>query len=91
MTVDHVLLGTGFQIDITKYAFLAPELIAQIARVNGFPILRDGLETSVAGLHILGAPGAHCFGPLMQFVSGTHFASRSLTRSVAGMATLSHA
>lgn len=82
--VDHILLGTGFQIDISKYDFMAPELMQQIGRVNGFPALKDGLETSVPGLHILGAPAAYCFGPLLQFVSGTRFASRSLMRSVSG-------
>lgn len=82
--VNHVLLGTGFQIDISKYDFLAPELMQQISRANGFPLLRDGLETSVPGPHILGAPAAYCFGPLLQFVSGTHFASQSLMRSLSG-------
>lgn len=80
IVVDHILLGTGFHIDISKYDFVAPELMQQISRVNGFPILKRGLETSVPGLHILGAPAAYCFGPLLQFVSGTHFASRSLMR-----------
>jgi FAD-dependent urate hydroxylase len=77
---DHVLLGTGFKIDISKYEFLAPELLQQIHRANGFPILRRGLETSVAGLHIVGAPAAYTFGPLLQFVSGTSYASPSLMR-----------
>jgi cation diffusion facilitator CzcD-associated flavoprotein CzcO len=82
-TVDHVLLGTGYRIDISKYEFLAPGLLNSIARFNGFPRLTEGLETSVPGLHILGAPAAWSFGPLMQFVSGTHYASRSLTRHIA--------
>ncbi len=82
LTVDHVLMGTGFKIDVSKYDFLAPSLLERISRVNGFPLLNDGLETSVPGLHILGAPGVYSFGPLLQFVSGTHFASRSLLRSV---------
>jgi exosortase len=82
-TVHHVLLGTGYRIDISKYEFLAPELAQWIRRVNGYPLLQKGLETSVQGLHILGAPAAWSFGPLMQFVSGTHYASRSLTRYIA--------
>lgn len=82
--VDHILLGTGFHIDISKYDFMASELLQQITRVNGFPILNRGLETTVPGLHIIGAPAAYCFGPLMQFVSGTHFASRSLMRYIRG-------
>jgi hypothetical protein len=82
-TVDHVLLGTGYRVDITKYGFLTPELLSSIERFNGYPVLKPGLETSVPGLHILGAPAAWSFGPLMQFVSGTHYASRSLMRSIA--------
>ena len=81
-TVDHVILGTGYRVDISRYEFLAPELLSSIERHNGYPVLRAGLETSVPGLHILGAPAAWSFGPLMQFVSGTHYASRALLRSV---------
>jgi hypothetical protein len=81
-TIDHVLLGTGYRIDISKYNFLPPGLIERIVRHNGFPVLGEGLETSVAGLHILGAPAAWTYGPLMQFVSGTTFASRSLANFI---------
>jgi cation diffusion facilitator CzcD-associated flavoprotein CzcO len=82
-TVDHILLGTGYRVDISKYEFLAPELIQSIDRFNGYPCLKEGLETSVPGLHILGAPAAWSFGPLMQFVSGTHYASRAILQSLA--------
>lgn len=89
-TVDHVLLGTGYRVDISKYKFLAPELLQSIRALNGYPVLQDGLETSVEGLHILGAPAAWSFGPLMQFVSGTHYASRSLARRIAGREQIQH-
>lgn len=83
-SVDHVLLGTGYHVDVSKYEFLAPELSRAIQTVNGYPVLQPGLETSVPGLHILGAPAAWSFGPLMQFVSGTGYASRALARSLGG-------
>ena len=86
-TVHHVLLGTGYRVDISMYEFFASELVQSIRRFNGYPWLREGLETSVTGLHILGAPAAWSFGPLMQFVSGTHYASRSLTRCIAEAGT----
>lgn len=82
--VDHILLGTGYRVDISKYEFLAPELVQSIRRCNGYPCLKPGLETSVAGLHILGAPAAWSFGPLMQFVSGARYASHALMRALAG-------
>jgi|SRR5215467_881764 len=83
-TVDHVLLGTGYRIDVTKYSFFAPGLARSISCQEGYPRLREGFETSVPGLHILGAPAVWSFGPLMQFVVGTHYTSRSLLRSIAG-------
>jgi len=83
-TVHHVMLGTGYRVDISKYEFLAPKLRESISCHNGYPKLREGLETSIDGLHILGAPAAWSFGPLMQFVSGTRYASRSLLRCIAG-------
>ncbi len=81
-TVDHVLLGTGYRIDVSKYEFLAPEIVKSIQMFNGYPVLRPGLETSIPGLHILGAPAAWSFGPLLQCVSGSTYASQSLTRHI---------
>jgi pyridine nucleotide-disulfide oxidoreductase len=85
-TIDHVFLGTGYRVDVSKYDFFAPALAESISRFEGYPRLREGFETSVPGLHILGAPAVWSFGPLMQFVVGTHYASRSLLRCVAGKA-----
>jgi hypothetical protein len=85
-TVDHVFLGTGYRMDVSKYDFLAPELARSISRFQGYPRLTEGLESSVPKLHFLGAPAIWSFGPLMQFVVGTHYASGSLLRCVAGKA-----
>ena len=82
-TVDHVLMGTGYRVDLAKYAFLSKQLVASIRQVGGYPQLNNGFESSVAGLHFLGAPAAWSFGPLMRFVAGADFATRSLARSVA--------
>lgn len=82
-TADHVFLGTGYRINVAKYDFLAPKLAESISRFEGFPRLREGFETSVPGLHILGAPAIWSFGPLMQFVVGTHYSSRALLRCIA--------
>lgn len=79
-SVDHVLLGTGYKVDIAKYSFFPPKLIQAINRHNGYPRLRKGLETSVPGLHILGSPAAWSFGPVVQFVSGTTYVSNTLLR-----------
>lgn len=80
--VDHVLLATGYRIDISKYPFLEPQVLSCIDRVGGYPRLRPGLESSVPGLHFLGAPAAWSFGPVLRFVSGTHYAVKALARKI---------
>ena len=82
--VDHVLLGTGYRIDVRRYPFLSPELAAELRVKDGSPILRHGLESSVRGLHFTGAPAAESFGPAMRFVVGTAYTAPALTQSVLG-------
>lgn len=84
--VDHLMFGTGYRVDITRYPFLVAGLVRRVRTVDGYPVLRPGMESSVPGLHFLGAPGARSFGPIMRFVAGGWFAARSLTRAVRGHA-----
>lgn len=81
-TVDHVLMATGYRVDLRLYPFLAPELLALVRRVDGLPVLDPGFESSVPGLHFVGAPAVHSFGPLLRFVAGTEFAARRVTMAV---------
>jgi cation diffusion facilitator CzcD-associated flavoprotein CzcO len=83
-TVDHVVAATGFKVDIAKYPFLSESLLRQIDTHEGYPVLRRGFETSSPGLYFLGAPAAWSYGPLMRFVSGTWFASRTVARAIVG-------
>jgi len=80
--VDHILLGTGYQVDIAKYDFLPAELVRNIRQFDGYPKLSTGFCCSVPGLHFVGATAARSFGPLLYFVAGTEFASRELVRYV---------
>jgi hypothetical protein len=80
--VDHVLLSTGYRVDVSRCSFLAPELLRSMRVVDGYPDLNAGLETSVPGLHFVGAAAARSFGPLMRFVAGTKYASPALARCV---------
>lgn len=83
-TADHVLLATGYQVDIGRYSFLGPELLARIEVAQGFPRLGQGLESSLAGLHFVGAPAAMSFGPIMRFVVGSWYAAPAVARRIAG-------
>ena len=76
--VDHVLLGTGYQADLSQYKFLDDALLQQVRLLDGYPDLSAGFSSSVPGLHFIGAAAARTFGPLLYFVAGTEFTSREL-------------
>jgi lysine/ornithine N-monooxygenase len=80
--VDDLVFGTGYRVDFARYELLAAGLRDAVQRVRGYPVLGRGLETSVAGLHVLGAPAAWSFGPIMRFVSGSWYGGQALARAV---------
>jgi len=80
--VDHVLLATGFRVDIGRYPFLSDDLLRAVRQVDGYPCLSRTFESSVPGLYFLGAPAAWSFGPLMRFVAGTSWSARALARGI---------
>jgi hypothetical protein len=82
--VDHVMLGTGYRIDVSRYPFLARELVRGLRVARGSPILGRGLESSVPGLHFVGAPAAESFGPVMRFVVGTAYTAPALAQYARG-------
>jgi hypothetical protein len=77
--VDHVLLGTGYRVDISQYGFLSLALLKEVRQLDGYPDLAAGFRSSVPGLHFVGATAARNFGPLLYFVAGTEFAARELS------------
>jgi FAD-dependent urate hydroxylase len=79
---DHVVLGTGFDIDISRYGFIAPELCVAMQRIGGYPVLGRGFESSIPGLHFLGAPAAVSYGPIMRFVAGSPYAAPRLAQAI---------
>jgi thioredoxin reductase len=80
--VDHVLLGTGYRVDISKYGFLPRDVVAHIRQFDGYPVVDAAFSSSIPGLHFIGAPAARSFGPLLYFVTGTEFTSKQLTRHI---------
>jgi FAD-dependent urate hydroxylase len=80
--VDHVVIATGYQVDVRRYPFLSPKLLQHLDVVDGFPRVDHGFESSVPGLHFAGATAARSFGPLVRFVAGTPFVSKGLKRRI---------
>jgi FAD-dependent urate hydroxylase len=81
--VDHLMLGTGYQVDATRYPFLSDGILSELGIVDGYPVLGRGFETSVPRLHMLGAPAARSFGPTLRFVSGSWYSGQRLASALA--------
>jgi thioredoxin reductase len=76
LVVDHVVAGTGYDINVERLAFLDQELRCKIERFGRAPRLNSSFETSVSGLSIIGPAAAMSFGPLFRFVAGSEYAAR---------------
>jgi thioredoxin reductase len=80
--VDHVLIGTGYRVDLRRYSFVDSDLLRPLRLIGSFPRLSSSFESSVPGLYFVGAPAAASAGPGMRFVSHTGFAAAAITRGV---------
>jgi thioredoxin reductase len=77
---DVVVLGTGFAIDASRYSFISRDILPNVRMASGYPVLSRGFESSVPGLHFVGAVSARSYGPVMRFVSGTTFTTGEVLR-----------
>lgn len=77
-SAQHVLMGTGYDVNVSKYEFMPPDLLRKLKVFGGYPVLSAGFCSSIPGLHFIGATAARSFGPLMRFVTGTKFTSKEL-------------
>jgi FAD-dependent urate hydroxylase len=82
--VDRLVLGTGYRPDVYGLDFLAPDLLRRLRTAGTAPALNRWFESSVAGLHFVGALAEHDFGPICRFVAGAGVAARQLTLRAAG-------
>lgn len=78
-TVDHVVLGTGYRIDVNAISFIAPELRRRIALRGGYPVLNGAMESTVPHLYFTGPAAARDFGPTMWFVLRSLWAAERIS------------
>jgi FAD-dependent urate hydroxylase len=80
--VDHVILGTGYRVDVAREPLIGESLLSDLHLHAGYPVLGRGFESSIAGLRFVGAYSAWSFGPIMRFVTGTKFTSRAIAEHI---------
>jgi hypothetical protein len=84
LKADHVVLGTGYRVDLTKLPMLHPSLLAALETYQGAPVLSNRFESNIPGLYFVGFSAVASCGPLFRFVLGTDAAARRVAVAVAG-------
>ncbi|WP_034271015.1 hypothetical protein [Actinospica robiniae] len=79
---DHVIAATGYRIAEDSFTFLSSDINDALARVNHWPRLGAGYQSSIPGLYFVGFPSAASYGPLMRFVCGSEYASPRLAQAI---------
>lgn len=83
LRVDHVVLATGYEVNIHKLPMLHPSLKAEIKTDKDIPLLSSYFESSVPGLYFIGLTSLRSFGPLYRFVVGNKATAQRVAGAVA--------
>ncbi len=83
LQADHVLLATGYRVDINRLPMLSPALLAKIQTHQDVPLLNSWFESSIPGLYFTGITSMRSFGPLYRFVVGAKAAAPRIASAVA--------
>src|SRR5260221_13294609 len=83
LTADHVILATGYKVDLARLTMIHPSLRAEIRIDRGVPVLNPWFESSVPGLYFVGLASLSSFGPLFRFVAGFWATAQRVASSVA--------
>jgi FAD-dependent urate hydroxylase len=69
LTVDRIIFATGYKADLTRVPYLAG-VMEEIRTEDGFPVLDEAFQSSVAGLYFPGFSATRDFGPFFGFTKG---------------------
>jgi hypothetical protein len=84
LRVDHLLAGTGFDINVDRLSFLDDGLRLRLDRVDAAPALSRHFESSERGLYFVGPISAFAYGPLFRFVAGVTYTAPTVASHMGG-------
>lgn len=68
LAVDHVILATGYKVDVGQIPLLAKgNILARLESRNGFPALDEHFQSNIPGLFFTSTCATQDFGPFFAF------------------------
>jgi FAD-dependent urate hydroxylase len=82
LTVDRLLLGTGYRFRLDRLAFLGERVRAAIRVRDGWPVLDRWFRSTDPRVTFVGYAAEGRFGPISRFVLGVPFTTRRVSESL---------
>lgn len=85
VTVDEVLLATGYRAHVDDLHLLSGGTLPPLAHHDGVPDLDDTFQTSVPGLFVTSLPATSHFGPFFGFTIAARMSASVITLAVSDL------
>jgi FAD-dependent urate hydroxylase len=83
ITVDRIVLATGYNVEFKQVQFLqGPKISGGLKILDGFPELDEHFQSSVRGLFITSMPAAQQFGPFFAFTVAARASARLIGQGI---------
>ncbi|MGA7420428.1 MAG: NAD(P)-binding domain-containing protein [Acidimicrobiales bacterium] len=83
LTFDRLVFATGYKADLPRVPYLNG-LAGSLEVVDGFPVLDEAFQSSIAGLYIVGFASTRDFGPFFGFTKGCPAAAKLIVDDLLG-------
>ena len=85
MTVDHIILATGYKTDINKLPFLqSGNLMEDLIIEDGYPVLDKTYQTNIYGLFMTNTLATRDFGAFFGFTVGSNYTTKIIGDAMRG-------
>jgi pyruvate/2-oxoglutarate dehydrogenase complex dihydrolipoamide dehydrogenase (E3) component len=83
ITADHILLATGFKVNIHNVPFLAAgNILPKLFINNDFPVIDEYFQTNLPGLFITSMAAAQDFGPFFGFTIAVRTSAKLIGKAI---------
>ncbi|HXL56072.1 MAG TPA: NAD(P)-binding domain-containing protein [Chitinophagaceae bacterium] len=83
ITADHIILATGYKVNIRNVPFLAEgNILSKLTIKNDFPVLDEYFQTNLPGLFITSMPAAQDFGPFFEFTIAVRVSAKLIGKAL---------
>lgn len=83
LTVDHIILATGYKVQIDQVPFLGRgELLDELHIHNGYPVLDEHFQTNIPGLYFTSMAATQDFGPFFAFTISVRTSAKLIGQAI---------